>query len=750
MKQSINKDLLGIFLLILLIVQNSISQEKNVHSKNIKKYSPTYINSSIRIDGELTENIWSEIPKAKDFWMNFPRGDKLSNEFIQTEVQIAYDNTKIYIAATCYTNRPSTVLTLKRDNPLFWNGDVFGVVLDPLNAKNSGYIFATNPKSVEVDATLGNQNITRETSLFNAVNNSWNSQWQAGVQVYEDKWTVEIAIPFRVLRYANKGDWGINFFRRDATTNSYHTWSPVPIEYQEMNLDNLGHLKWPSVLNAKKRIGAISPYMLGEYSKDFTSGNSKSNLTIKAGIDAKIAITPGLDLDITVNPDFSQVEVDQQVTNLSTVNIRFPEQRLFFQENSDLFEIFGIPPMRPFYSRTIGLDENGNTIPILFGVRLSGAINKDFRVGLMNVLTDQSAEINGVNYTSFATHHRLLGKVFIKGYFHNLQDVKDGKIQKDDFNRTGGLEVAYRSNNGKWRSSLGYGLSDSPDVKGKNGFYKTELGYNDRNISFFSNVAGVGNNYINEIGFIPRMFHRDALNDTIFRKGFDHFFTRAGYTFYPEGKKINSHRLGIRNIYSITRDGVMFRSEWIPNYILKWKNSSEFNFSYSFLRPRLLYPFAFTEGEPLPAGTYNYNTAALFYSTDNRKKIILETGIQFGGFYNGKRGQATLNIEYRLQPWGIFSVNTEYNDIRLPEPYGKTELVLVGSKFELNFSKSWFWTTFLQYNTQQDNFNINSRIQWQINSLSNLFIVYTNNYAIENWGEKNRALVIKLNYWLDI
>ena len=739
-----------LFLFVLFIGQTVISQETNVLVKSEKEYHPTFIDSSVSIDGELTENIWREIPKAKDFWMNFPRSDKLSNESIQTEVQIAYDNTKIYIAATCYTNSPSSVFTLKRDNQLFWNGDVFGVVLDPLNAKNSGYIFATNPKSVQADATLGNQNITRETNLFDVVNNSWNSQWQAEVKIREGKWTLEIAIPFRVLRYSNKGDWGINFFRRDANTNSYHTWSPVPIEYQEINLDNLGQLKWPSAISAKKRIGAISPYILGKFSKDFISENGKSNLTIKPGLDAKIAISPGLDLDITLNPDFSQVEVDRQVTNLSTVNIRFPEQRLFFQENSDLFENFGIPPMRPFYSRAIGLDENGNTIPILFGARLSGAINKDFRIGLMNVLTDQSSEVSGVNYTSFAAHHRLFGKFFLKGYFHNLQDVKDGKVLKNDFNRTGGLEVAYRSGNGKWRSSLGYGLSDNPTVKGKNGFYKTELGYNDRNISFFSNVSGVGNNYVNEIGFIPRMFHRDAINDTIFRKGFDHFFTTAGYTIYPKEKSINSHRLGIRNVYSITKDGKMFRNEWILNYVLKWKNSSRFNFSYSILKPRLLYPFAFTEGEPLPSGVYNYNSAALSYSSDNRKKIILETGIQLGGFYNGKRRQATLNLDYRVQPWGIFSINTEYNDIRLPEPYGETDFVLVGSKVELNFSKSWFWTTFFQYNTQRDNFNVNSRIQWQINSLSNLFIVYTDNYAIENWKKKNRALVIKLNYWLDI
>lgn len=732
----------GRFFLVLLFAQLAIAQEK--------EYKPVQIGIPVLVDGELSEPVWKEIRKTGDFLMNFPRSDKPSDKSVQTEVQVAYDNNNLYISATCFTSNPNSVFTLKRDNPLFWNGDVFGVVLDPLNTKNSGYIFGVNPKSVQADATLGNRNILKETDLLGAINYSWNSQWQAAVKIYEDKWTLEMAIPFRVLRYSNKGNWGINFFRRDVSTNSYHTWSFVPVEYQEMNLDNLGNLVWPSVLRAKKRIGAISPYVLGKYEKDFESENSQSNLGVKAGLDGKIAITQGIDFDITLNSDFSQVEVDQQVTNLSTVNIRFPEQRLFFQENSDLFDNFGIPPMQPFYSRRIGLDEDGNTLPIIFGARLSGAINKDLRISLMNVLTDQSSVANGINYTSLAAHHRIFGKVFLKGYFHNLQDVKVAGKRKKEFNRLGGLEMDFRSTDGKWRSSLGYGLSINPDIEGKNGFYKTELGYNDRNISFFTNVAGVGNEYINEIGFIPRMFHRDAENDTIYRRGFDHFFTTMGYNIYPKEKNINSHRIGVRNVYSITKDGTTFRNEWIPSYRLSWKNSSELNFSYSFLQPRLLYPFAFTDSEPLPSGKYHYNFAELSYRSDNRKKIVFEAGVQSGGFFNGRRNQAKLGLDYRVQPWGVFSINTEYNDIRLPEPYGKEEFILLGSKVELNFSKSWFWTTFFQYNTQRDNFNFNSRIQWQINSLSNLYIVYTDNYAIEIWKKKNSALVVKLNYWLDI
>ena len=124
-------------------------------------------------------------------------------------------------------------------------------------------------------------------------------------------------------------------------------------------------------------------------------------------------------------------------------------------------------------------------------------------------------------------------------------------------------------------------------------------------------------------------------------------------------------------------------------------------------------------------------------------------GVAFGTFYNGTREQYTMGVKYRAQPWGNFSVNFEQNNLKFPEPYGNDKLLLIGPRVEINFSRSLFWTTFLQYNTQEDNFNINSRIQWRFQPMSDLYIVYTDNYAVEFWGPKHRALVIKLNYWFN-
>ncbi len=736
--------------MLLCISFKSLAQHIDVAMPQKKELVAEVVQGNIQVDGILDEPTWDKAKKAGSFWMNFPKSGIHSPDSLGTEVQLAYSTSTLYIAATCYGNVAGGVFSLKRDDPIFWEGNVLGVVLDPINTKNSGYLFATNPLGVQTDALMDNQNISRNATLSSVFNTSWNAIWQCEVQDSGTKWTLEMAIPFKVLRYTNTGDWGINFFRRDIRTNTNHTWSHVPQQFQEMHLDYTGKLTWPKPIKESKFNFATSPYALLNYNKDFGTG-TQSETSIELGGNLRAGITRGLNLDITLNPDFSQVDVDRQVTNLSTVNIGFPEQRLFFLENSDIFSNFGIGPMRPFFSRRIGLDGNNNPIPILFGARLSGSLTNDLRIGLMNVQTESTSEQQATNYTSIAGNQRIFKRFLVKGYFHNIQGkTADTVSEGRNFNRVGGLELDYRSQDGKYRGSWGYGLSDDPLTKGERGFYKVILGYNGRKFNFFTNIAGVGNNYINQIGFLPRNFHFDSESGTTFRLGFDHFFTRIGYTIYPKTGTVNLHDFGVRNVYTITKDGRAFRYDWVPNYTLQWRNTSELKLSYNLLRPQLLFPFGFTDGEPLPPGFYDYNFGSIAYSSDRRKNVVFGMGMEYGGFYNGTRSQYSLDLTYRIMPWGVFSLNASFDDLRFPEPFGSAKYWLIGNKTELSFSKKMFWTTFVQYNTQLDNFNINSRLQWQINALSNLFIVYTDNYAIDGWNRKNKSLVVKLNYWFDL
>jgi hypothetical protein len=710
------------------------------------------VTESIKIDGELNEEIWRTSQVATDFWMSFPVDDQRVEKDLQTEVMMTYDDNYLYLAARCYGAGPYVIQSLKRDNIGFWKGDAFAVVVDPVNERTAGVYFGTNPANVQTEALVsgqtGRRGVTRGAT---GINTAWDNKWFSKSKTYVDHWTVEMAIPLKSLRFSEKDVWGVNFIRSDAKTNTYHSWSPVPVQFRGVDLGYTGSLRWKEKPGRAKGNIAAVPYALTSTFRDFEAEGEKAVNNISVGGDAKVAITSSLNLDMTINPDFSQVDVDEQVTNLTTVNIRFPERRLFFLENNDVFEDVGIPPMRPFFSRRIGLDEDGNTIPILFGARLSGNLNKNLRVGAMNMQTKDLESQPGENYSSFSFQQRIFGRTNVKGYFHNRQQYHDGEFVLDNYNRVTGLELDYRSIDGKWRSFGGYGKSYSQNLRGDNYFYNSAIGYDGRKISAYSNLAGIGNNYITDIGLIPRSYHYDAVQDTTYLIGFNHWFSRFAYTMYPAGHpRVNAHEIGMRNMYDGTQDGRLINNEFELNYMVRWQNSGSINIKFANYDIQLLYPFAFTDDEPLLPGKYHFNFAGIEYQSDERKPVSYLVGIETGQFYSGTRHQFALNLKYRKQPWGNFGLNFVQNELEFPDPFGKESLTLIGPKIEFAFSTDLFWTTFIQYNTQSDNFNVNSRFQWRFQPLSDIYLVFTDNYAVEFWGPRNRALVLKMNYWLNI
>ncbi len=706
---------------------------------------------AIKIDGVLNEAIWSEVPVAGGFWMSYPVDDRAVEANLQTEVRITSDQQYIYIAAVCYGPEKYIIKTLKRDTE-FWDGDGFSVVIDPVNESTNGFAFGVNPAGVQAEYLVTGQTGRRQEpepgQSLKGFNVAWDNKWFSEVRTHPDRWVVEIAIPFKTLRYDDdKKSWGINFSRRDAASNTIHTWSPVPIEFFETDLGYLGSLEWDQAPKKVPRNLAIIPYVRGGLAKDYEAG-TPVDYDYQAGVDAKIPVTSSLNLDLTVNPDFSQVEVDEQVINLTLFDVHLPEKRLFFLENSDIFDDFGIPPMRPFFSRRIGLDEDGNPIPILYGARLSGNMNKNLRMGLMNLQTRETDGFLPQNYTVASFHQQVMERSVIKGYFQNRDALRG---ESPDYNRVGGLEFQYRSADGRFQSFGGYSKSFSPELEKKNYFYNTGIGYDNKNLSVYSNLSGLGKNYRSDMGYIRGQEYYDAERDTSVHIGMNHWFTRGSYTIYPENSNsIISHE--ISGMYSYDGDTAfsLLNSNGEVGYSLKFKSTAQIKASVNHTVVDLLFPFTFINDEPLPAGIYRYKQAEIGFQSDQRRLFSLLGGMAYGSFYNGTRVQYTFGIKYRAQPWGNFSINFEQNTLDFPDPYGSDKLFLINPRIEINFSRSLFWTTFLQYNTQEDNFNINSRIQWRFQPMSDLYIVYTDNYAVEFWGPKHRALVIKLNYWFNL
>ncbi len=261
----------------------------------------------IEIDGYLDEVIWSKLDRASGFTQNFP------NEFApassKSEVMMTYDDQFLYVAAVMYDDLPGdyVVSSLRRDFD-FDDNDAFVIYLDPYNDGTNGFSFAVSPFNVQREALINNGN--REAT-------DWDNRWFSQVKRYDDRWTVEMAIPFKTLRFNEGKDlWRVNFARNDRKRFEVSSWIPVPINFDVSSLAFTGYLNWDEPLKKPGANVALIPFVAGGLQKDFEEGTA-TQTTSSAGSDAKVAVTPALNLDLTFNPDFSQVEVDRQQTNLN-------------------------------------------------------------------------------------------------------------------------------------------------------------------------------------------------------------------------------------------------------------------------------------------------------------------------------------------------------------------------------------------------------------------------------------------------
>ncbi len=290
-----------------------------------------------------------------------------------------------------------------------------------------------------------------------------------------------------------------------------------------------------------------------------------STTAFRRGGDAKIAITPSLNLDLTVNPDFSQVEVDRQVTNLSRFELFFPERRQFFLENNDLFGTFGFPNSRPFFSRRIGIARgtltrigtDGDTlryssavnVPIRFGARLSGRLDKNWRVGLLNMQTARvgSIDLPAANYSVGVLQRKIFSRSTIGAVFVNKQNFLSNEQQglpssPAAFNRVAGLEYNLYSKDNKWEGEFYYHRSFSPQEASTDAQTAgASLSYTDRRWEIQVNGQYIGSNYRADMGYVPR---RGVINS----------FPEIQYKIYPKNpnvaKVLNLWGFGMENEFS--------------------------------------------------------------------------------------------------------------------------------------------------------------------------------------------------------
>ena len=712
----------------------------------------------IEPDGKLDEEAWAKANVIDNFWQQFP-ADSIKAEG-GTEIRMLYDDNFLYVAVTCYSSGDQYVTQSLRRDYRFPGSDNVSLLFDTYYDKTNALLFGMNSFGVRREALIANGG-----RQFRDFEESWDNKWFGDAKMNGEYWIAEFAIPFNTFRF-NEGSekWRFNCYRSDTQFNEWSTWARIPRNRTIMDLSFMGDLVWEEPLKKQGSNFSVIPYATTGASRDFESETQEStDWTANIGGDAKISVTSGLNLDLTVNPDFSQVEVDQQVSNLTRFEILFPERRQFFLENADLFGSFGFSRVNPFFSRRIGIaidTVTGQNVQnaILYGARLNGKINDNLRLGLLNMQTAKQEE-NGIpsfNYTVAALQQKVLDRSNISFIFVN-KDALSGVTNDSLFNqysRIAGLEYRLISPDGRWNGKAFYHqLFDPTDAEHK---FSQGMVLEHQKRKYRVELAQllVGNGFDAEVGFVPR---RDYM---LLSPEFQLFF-------YPERGNISVHSFAFdsRAFWQIGKNGNTIIPEW---GLSEWQVQLDWEFQFksnarATLSSVITYLELVNDFDPtrvqadsivLPAGSdYRYINFQANYRSDNRKKFFYNVRPTIGQFFNGFRAGLNGTLTYRYQPYGSIALAVDYNYIELEAPFVPSNIWLIGPRIDLTFTKSLFLTAFVQYNNQLENLNINTRLQWRFAPVSDFFLVYTDNYLVDSrsqFGVRNRALVAKVTYWLNL
>ncbi len=703
----------------------------------------------LMIDGNLDDAAWQKAPIATNFWRSFPNDTAFAKT--KTEVRLLFDDKFIYVGIICKDDLPGNTVqqTLKRDFSIT-NTDCFAIALDPTADKINGFNFTVSPSGVQREGLISNGGVDGVTTI-------WDQVWQSETQQKDGNWTAELAIPFRSLRYnPSLSTWGINFARQDLKRNEQSTWSPIPRGINVSNLAYEGKLVFEGKLPPTGANIVLNPYITtGAFVSDYTA-SSTIKAQYNAGIDAKIGIGNSLNLDLTINPDFSQVEIDRQVTNLDRFNVFFPERRTFFTENADITSFLGNDNARPFFSRSIGLSK-GQSVPIYLGAKLSGKIDAKTRIYTLIVETaaDSLLKTQGQNYTVAAIQRNVLSNSNITLFAINRQAFdKKFSWQGGDFNRTLGGEFAYVAKDSRWSGKAFFHYVFNA-LEGVNNPFTSAISLNHAGPNWYGNgnIERVGEGYTPATGFVPRLSQYNADTKKTVQRGFYGSSQTVGYLFFPKNPKSSILYYGpefAQKLYLTNNLAQISDRNTIFTGFINWRNG---NVGKVFYKNNFVsLPFSSIIGtNTLPKKEYNYSTIGANYTTNARKVIYGSSEVNYGTYYAANYLNYKAELNFRIQPWGAFGINAEQNFLNYSETIYKNEqITLLGARMEFSFNRNLFLTNFLQYNTQAKNFNINSRLQWRFKPMSDLYLVYTDNYQSDVFSPKSKAIVLKINYWLGL
>jgi hypothetical protein len=715
------------------------------------------------LDGRLDEPTWQAAGVLSGFVQRVPFDGQPASE--PTEVRVLSDESAIYVGVWLFDSDPSRIVDGEsiRDANMD-ESDAVLLILDTFRDRRNGFVFGTNPSGIEYDGQVVNEGEggggggagpggggaggpRQQGGAGGGFNRNWDGSWEVATSRDERGWYAEFRIPFSTLRYGDAQEWGLNVERRIRRHNEESLWSPVARQFSLYRVSSAGALQ--GLTPPTRRHATVTPYVLGSTNRDWAAGDLDFRETGELGMDAKVQVTGGLTLDLTYNTDFAQVEVDEAQLNLTRFNIRFPEKRPFFLENSGLFTL-GVGQAELFFSRSIGI-VSGTQVPILGGGRLSGRA-VGLNIGLLHIQTDDAVRCTAgaLECTPLAPRQaysvaRIARELPSRSRLGAIFVNKDAS-GPDNENQTYGVDGQLGIGETVTFNSFA-GWTETPGLEGKNHVYSASGVYAGRDLRLNGNFREVGDAFNPEVGFVPRKNYR-------YYQGMWQTFHRPSRIF----RELRPHMS--YETYRNLETGFEESARVHVDSHFEFPDGAFISPAFDYVTEGLDEPFPIAEGVVVPAGTYKGWTAAWRFNTNQSAALSFDGGIDWGSLLSGDRKGGFGGLTYRMGDAFSSSFRYTYNDVQLPEGEFQTNLVTWRAGYF--FTPRIYVQSLIQYSDQSDNWGANLRFGWLNTAGTGLFIVFNEArcvrgneplwtptaacaVALERETPLNRGVIIKFN-----
>ena len=674
------------------------------------------------LDGILDESLWQQAPIFDSFVQQVPEAGAPATE--RTEVRIVFTDDSLYFGVVAHQSEPGTIIAneLRHDyGRTHVRNDTFSIILDTFHDHRNGYLFYFTPLGAKADYACVDEG--------RSWNRDWDPIWDVATKLAPDGWTAEVKIPFKSLRYqTGGGTWGINLRRIVLHKNEWTYATAISPAWATKGIGNLSSAAALEGLSgiSKGRNLEITPYVLAEATADVGS-KVQGKKEFQPGIDIKYGFTPNMNLDLTVNTDFSHVEVDEQQINLTRFSLFFREKRAFFQEGRGIFD-FGATRgqyrVLPFFSRRIGL-EAGHPVPMRGGGRLTGKMGP-YSLGLLSVHTGENSQSPA---TTFSVA-RLKRNIFSRSSVGMLwTDRRSGSAVPS--NGVLGFDANF---NFLTKSQLDLFWVKSTAVTGANSSsHRTRLLLENDLLTLETDWMRVGESFNPGAGFVQR-------------RNMDRRFIMGQVSPRPD-------RLGIRKIF--------FRSSL--DYVLNLRGHLETRVHASEVELELDQADVITVGFersyealdnsfvvagrlPIASGTYRFHHWSLDVLLSQSRDISGKLRLQVGEFFGGHRRDFGTTGVVKLNKHFFFDVNYLTSDIRLAS--GQLRTHLVGIRSNVALSTRLFGEALVQWNNITREVGVNARIRYTYHPGSDLYIVFNERTAQPDhyWLLEERSFIVKWTY----